>query len=510
MDEELSNLISALGDDDAVARLKSLLESSKAGSKSGDCRKEKEEIEELRRKLAETERELERTKKFVGELVRQIPKPAFVLFLNKDGVIEYINEYAAEIYGAELSEMIGKRPSDLASNVAAGGKTFVELAFEKKMKIEGKEGFLEVKTGKAMPILTSCAPVYVDGEFAGMVDFFIDITEQKRREEETKKAYELVREVFKNLPTYVIFVGEDGLIKFANNNVARLAGFENADEVIGLKPAEVAVIHKDYYDNAKKIVEAIKKRDRIENVEVKLVGKGGKEFVASTSIYPVYVGDSFAGYIEVFYDITELKEKEREMKGLVDSTPVAVMYIDSNHNVVYWNKAAEELTGVKAEEVVGTNRTWYPFYDQERPVLADLVLDNPHEAHKLYDVIKRHPVIEGAFLTEMWLNFPRKGKKAYVRATAAPVYDENGGVIGVVESIEDLTAIKEKEREVEEMLAYTSKCLHMLSNGIRELQAGNLGVRLEKPKDDEFGETFDAFNEFAERLQEIVRKLAED
>ncbi|AAB90198.1 methyl-accepting chemotaxis protein [Archaeoglobus fulgidus] len=509
MNDELANLISALGDEEAVSRLKSLLEGSKKPPDS-DCKEEREEIEELRRKLAETERELEKTKKFVRELVRQIPKPAFVLFLNKDGIIEYINEYAAEVYGAEISEMIGRKPSELASNVAAGGKTFVELAFENKMKIEGKEGFLEVKTGKAMPILTSCAPVYVDGEFEGMVDFFIDITEQKKREEEAKKAYELIKEVFRNLPTYVIFVGEDGLIKFANNNVARLAGFETADEVVGLRPADVAVIHKDYLDNAKKIVEAIKNRERIENVEVKLVGKDGSEFIASASIYPVYVGDEFAGYIEVFYDITELKEKEAEMKGLVNSTPVAVMYIDSNHNVVYWNNAAEELTGVKAEEMVGTKRTWYPFYDQERPILADLVLDNPHEAHKLYDVIKKHPVIEGAYLTEIWLNFPRNGRKAYVRATAAPVYNEKGEIIGVVESIEDLTEIKEKEKEIEEMLAYTGRCLNMLSNGIRELQAGNLDVRLEKIRDDEFGETFEAFNEFAGRMQEIVRKLADD
>ncbi|WP_456469421.1 methyl-accepting chemotaxis protein [Archaeoglobus sp.] len=759
MDDEIMSLLSTLGNDETVARLKSFLERT---AKSNDCSEERKELEKLKAKLEEKEKELERMRKFTAELIKSIPKPAFVLYLNSDGVIEYINDYAAEIYGGDVSELIGKKPSEVAKNLAAGGKTFVEIAFENKMKIEGKEGFLEVKTGKSMPILTSCAPVYVDGEFQGMIDFFIDITEQKKKEEEVKKAYELVKEIFKNLPSYVIFVGEDGLIKFGNNNAARLAGLESADDLVGLKPTDVAVVHKGYRDRARKLVDGIKNREKVENIELKLVAKDGTEFFASASVYPVYVDGEFAGYIEVFHDISELKSKEtelrntvaqiesimrgipeafyvidkerrivrwskqaekltgyteeqaigrkpselfkigeecevcraiitsldtgktvlnaeatiktahaplpvlvsvspkvvdgeidgavvflkdvseikrkeREMAELVDKIPVATFVIDPEHRITHWNRAAEELTGVKAEELVGTTKTWYPFYDSQRPVLADIVLDNPIDAHRYYDVVKKHPNLEGAFVVETWIDFPKTGRRGYIRATAAPVYDDRGNIIGVVETIEDLTEIKDKEREIqkafdlvdrifretphpvyllfvdekakikyannevaklagynsadeivgklpsevfltdggktiaervmesgeavlglqavvkskigkempvivscvpvrdaegkligavdvfidisdlknkekeiEEMLAYTGKCLNMLSEGIRELQAGNVSFRLEKIKDDEFGETFDAFNEFAERLQEIIKKLADD
>jgi len=44
MDDKLSNLISALGVDENITGLKSLLENSKTGSKSGDCRKERDEM----------------------------------------------------------------------------------------------------------------------------------------------------------------------------------------------------------------------------------------------------------------------------------------------------------------------------------------------------------------------------------------------------------------------------------------------------------------------------------
>ena len=756
MNEELKQLLSTLGNEEAVAKLRTLMEES---VKSSDCSDERAEIERLKAELAEKDRELEWLRKFIAEMIRQIPKPAFVLFLNREGVIEYVNNYAAEVYGADASEMIGKRPSELARNLAAGDKTIVELAFENKMKIEGKEGFLEVKTGKSMPILTSCAPVYVDGNFVGMVDFFIDITEQKRKEEEAKRAYELIREVFKNLPTYVIFVGEDGRIKFGNNNVAKLAGYEKADDVIGLKPGDVATVHPEYTEAGKKIVEAVKKRQRIENVELKLVPPNGKEFYASVSIYPVYVNGEFVGSIEVFADITELKaneeelkkaladveaitdgmpdayfvvnknreiirwseqveeltgyskeeaigkrpkelfgldedchvcrtllaaieagetiknvegaiktakgelpvlisvaprfvdgemdgavvflkdlseikkkekeledtvaqiesimrgipdafyaidkerriihwskqaeeltgytteeamgkrakelfklgeecavcrttieamesgetllnveatirtlhgpkpvlisvsprfvdgkidgavvflkdisevkKKERELQQIIDRLPVGTFVIDVNHKVRYWNRACEDLTGVKAKEVIGTNKQWYPFYDEERPVLADLVLENPDNAHSLYDTVQKSEDIEGAYIVTTWVKF-RNGRRAYVRATAAPLYDESGEVLGVVETIEDLTEVKEKEEQIQDMLDYTNKCLNMLSNGIRELQAGNFSVRLQKLRDDEFGETFEVFNEFAGRMQEIIKRLADD
>ena len=155
-----------------------------------------------------------------------------------------------------------------------------------------------------------CASIYIDGEFAGMIDFFIDITEQKKKEEEAKRAYDLVREVFKNLPTYVLFVDENGVIRYANNNTAKLGGFDSANEIVGLKLADVAVAHEDYIERAKELAKAIKNKEKVENIELKLVPKNGEPFIASVSVYPVYVNGEFVGYIEVFYDISDLKRKE--------------------------------------------------------------------------------------------------------------------------------------------------------------------------------------------------------
>ena len=59
---------------------------------------------------------------------------------------------------------------------------------------------------------------------------------------------------------------------------------------------------------------------------------------------------------------------------LLQMLAVPVFVLDSNAQVLIWNRACERLTGVPASEVVGTEDHWRSFYDVQRPTLADLVL----------------------------------------------------------------------------------------------------------------------------------------
>ncbi|MDI9643037.1 MAG: methyl-accepting chemotaxis protein [Archaeoglobales archaeon] len=493
--DDMQKIISLFGNEEFLRKFRSILESTGGGDG---------EVAKLKKALEERDRELEKTKKFTFELIKQIPKPLFFFFLNKEGRIEYANLNSAEFYGVKLDEIIGKTPTELG--LGGGKKAFAEIALEKGIKVEGKELTMPTNIGE-MHTIMSFSPVYISGEIVGLVGYYMDIRELKKREEEAKKAFQMVKEIIKAMPGYVIFVGEDGLIKYANFNAAKLGGFGSPDELIGKKPVDIAKVQENQKDSAKKLLEAIRKREKIENVELKLKTATGSEFVSSASIYPVFVDGKFTGYIEVFNDITVLKEKEEELKEIIDRLPVAAFFMDPQHKIVYWNKACEELTGVKAEEIVGTDKAWVAFYKEKRPVMADLILENPKDAEKFYKTITRSKILENAYIAESQIE-TRDGKRVFVRITASPVYIK-GKIIGAIETLEDLTELKNKEKEIEEMLAYTGKCLASLSNGIRKLYDGEIGVRLQKLREDEFGETFNAFNEFAERLQQIVKSIYE-
>jgi len=57
----------------------------------------------------------------------------------------------------------------------------------------------------------------------------------------------------------------------------------------------------------------------------------------------------------------ELKESEQWLKSVIGGSPIPAFVIGRNHRIMYWNKALEELTKIKAEDVIGTSQQWRAF-----------------------------------------------------------------------------------------------------------------------------------------------------
>jgi len=156
-------------------------------------------------------------------------------------------------------------------------------------------------------------------------------------------------------------------------------------------------------------------------------------------------------------DITQAKQVEealRQGQRMVESTlqglPAAVMVLDRDHKIVHWNKAMERLSGLSAQEVVGTDQQWKPFYTHPRPVLADLILDMDWDAIKrLYGdkSLKPSPVIGGGLECEDY--YPDlNGADRYIYFLAAPILDEDNRVVRVVETLVDLSDKRNMEEEL--------------------------------------------------------------
>ncbi len=77
--------------------------------------------------------------------------------------------------------------------------------------------------------------------------------------------------------------------------------------------------------------------------------------------------------------LSEKQELQHELQCVVYGSPVPAFFIDKDHKVVYWNKAIEEHSGLKAEKIVGTDEHWRAFYGEKRPCMCDLMLDKTEE-----------------------------------------------------------------------------------------------------------------------------------
>lgn len=171
-------------------------------------------------------------------------------------------------------------------------------------------------------------------------------------------------------------------------------------------------------------------------------------------------------YEELELRVQELTEENRALEAarevftsneklfsqIVEGTPIATFVINAEHRITHCNKAWENLTGIPVSELIGTRRHWQTFYNKQRPVMADLIVDNaPEEEFARYygNKYRKSTVIEGAYEAENF--FPALGEKGkWLFFTASPIRDENGAVTGAIETLQDITERKRAEEKHQE------------------------------------------------------------
>lgn len=135
-----------------------------------------------------------------------------------------------------------------------------------------------------------------------------------------------------------------------------------------------------------------------------------------------------------------------KFKNIIDGSPVPQFVIDKNHRIIHWNRALEEYSGIKESEVLGTNQQWRAFYSMQRPCLADLLVEGAtHKIDEWYhDKYKPSDLIEGAFEATDFFSDMMGGVWLYF--TASTIKDDDGQVVGAVETLTDVTKRKNAEK----------------------------------------------------------------
>jgi len=167
-----------------------------------------------------------------------------------------------------------------------------------------------------------------------------------------------------------------------------------------------------------------------------------------------------------------LRESEEKLAAIVAGSPVPKFVIDCDHTIIYWNRALEQTTGISAAQVIGTRDQWRAFYPQERPTMADLVLDGAFvRVQELYEgKFSESPVVTGAF--EATDFFPYMGETGtWLRFMAAPIKNIHGVMLGVVETLIDVSDIKRAEVELVKKNEEINASYEQIAAGEEELRA---------------------------------------
>ncbi len=136
--------------------------------------------------------------------------------------------------------------------------------------------------------------------------------------------------------------------------------------------------------------------------------------------------------------IERLWRDQKFLMNVFETMRDGLMIVDKDGNIMFFNKAAEEITGYRKDEVVGHQCT---ILDSDTcTVLTD------EGKKKDCGIFKM-----GAIQNKKCRIRSSDGRAVYLLKNATVLNDENGEMIGAVESMTDITSLYMKELELEEL-----------------------------------------------------------
>jgi diguanylate cyclase (GGDEF)-like protein len=138
--------------------------------------------------------------------------------------------------------------------------------------------------------------------------------------------------------------------------------------------------------------------------------------------------------------------------NLMQHLVVPTFVLDAACNVLIWNKACERLTGVPAAELIGTREHWRAFYETPRPCLADLLVQERMEEIEALYVAHNDPTGPAFGVhAENWCVMPCLGTELYLAIDAGPIYDNDGNLLAVIETLRDMTDHRRAQTALEKL-----------------------------------------------------------
>ena len=158
-------------------------------------------------------------------------------------------------------------------------------------------------------------------------------------------------------------------------------------------------------------------------------------------------------------DISKRRSIEQTLVKIIDGCSIPLFVIDKRHKVTHWNTAIEVLTGIKKQDVIGTDDQWQAFYTEKRPVMADLIVgEAPENEIQVYYPAgyNKSQLIDGAYEAERWAS-PRGKDRQCHHITASPIRNKRGKITGAIETLEIITERKKAEENLRYYLQEITK-----------------------------------------------------
>jgi PAS domain S-box-containing protein len=300
------------------------------------------------------EEELRQREARLAELYNEAPVGYHEL--DREGRMVQVNQTELDMLGYTADEMLGKYVWDFMVDADVSSEAFAAKMAGTMPPGKGFERTYRRKDGANVTILIEDRYVKDEnGQVVGLRSTMQDITARKRAEQALKESEEKFSRVFHSNPHPMSLVTlEEGRYLDVNDSYVQTFGFPRK-ELLGRTSVETGVLKTG--TARKKILQALRKKQAVKNLDVELYTKSGRRVDTLLSGDKMEISGQTC-LLCVISDITErkrmeeaLRESEERYRDLFENASDLIQSVAPDGHFIYVNRSWREKLGYREEDI---------------------------------------------------------------------------------------------------------------------------------------------------------------
>ena len=283
-----------------------------------------------------------------------------ILILDDKNRVEFANPMAFRIIGYEKDKLIDQDFTELLDK--KNKEVFSSLKKEDNSGIVKFPHETEISTPFSHPVITEISFASHILKTSGKRKYFVylrDVALRKKLLEELRESEKKYKDLFQQVDQGICITSKEGSVLDCNQALLDILGYESKEDLLKIDVTQD--LYASPYDR-KNFQDIIERQGHVKNFEVEFKKKnGGKVPILMTAHARQNDSGEVIGYQGLIIDISErvrieqeLREKHEFLSNLLESSVDCIVVANMKGTILFFNKAAEKLTGFREEEIVNT------------------------------------------------------------------------------------------------------------------------------------------------------------